>query len=396
MFGGKVCPPLESSKPCNQHACVDAVCHTQHVRCKLNYVSYAKQPSGDETDAAKAGIARQSSCRHWSVADPDDNGTPRPLVKSDGTPFARADGSDTYNCHRCDTEFECQMKQINRVIEIIHDKRFSHVGYTKSQDPKFKCKIVDGRPASGAKLSALKDAYWLNQKSSGVPHDEVDHHVTRNGFTFRTSHKHKLTENGHSKCECRCTHHPTGCFRKNWMFGGDLREGQHAYIHGNIYNGIADKEACSNLCSHHPDCKLWEFDTNGKCILRTNSATEVTYVENPNSDITTYAGVSSHNSAACLFHDRPTLCPYGKYVWEETATEKKYCLNCPTGQYTMNGSNNDRCYPKADLEATMGPSAVYPDEHQHYADAEAGIHEDNHGTSTSDLHDAGPYSMTPW
>merc|ERR1711988_161231 len=126
------------------------------------------------------------------------------------------------------------------------------------------------------------------------------------------------------------------------------------------------------------------------CILRTSTAAETQYTQNLNPHITTYAGVSSHNSASCLFHDRPTLCPYGKYVRTEQSTEKKYCLKCEPGKYTRNGSNNDQCYSKAELENSMGTGAatghglfVYPDETAAYIAAEAGVHEDNHGTSAA-------------
>jgi len=434
--GGKICPASLDEKDCNTHSCTEAVCHVKHVRCKLNYVSYATQPSGVETAAAEANNARTSTCKH-SLA--PYGSTPKTLFNIDGVTAlsTRGDGSSNYNCHRCDTEFECQQKQINRVIEIIHDKRFSHVGYNKQEQSKFICKIVDGRDLTTSDLKASHmGAYWLSGNPVAQQHqnhshltlaDEVEHFTTRGAFSFRTSNKHKLTDAGQSRCECRCTHHPVGCFRKNWMFGGDLRQGPHKYIDGNSYTGIVDKEHCSGLCSHHPECKLWEFKLpvaatdGGRCILRTNTATQVNYVQNTDTAAyTTYAGVSSHNSAACLFHDRPTLCPYGKYVWTEQATDKKYCLNCEAGKFTLNGSNNDQCYSKSDLEIQMGvhpaghaqagqpihvhPSAYYtnPTETQYYknrGNASINTQEDNHGTgpaSTDTRTDAGPFSMTPW
>jgi hypothetical protein len=477
-FGGKVCPNLAHTQDCNTHACLDAVCHAKHVRCKLNYVSYAHPNkgsiNGEETDDAKNDNARPSTCKNQrcvftgvtgsekiveydagdypslTLANENGNGNSNgtenvykaqtcPLdlaptvmssvsnapMRTDG--LARSDQTNHFNCHRCDTEFECMQKQINRVIEIIHDKRFSHIGYTKAEASRFKCKIVDGKQVSGAELNALHSAYWLQSgkpdSSSGVgvrPSSEVDYHTTVDNFRFRTSNKHELTQ---SKCECRCTHHPTGCFRKNWRFAGDFRnggdasfrEGTQKYIEGNIYDDIADKEECSNLCSHHPECKLWEFihykdDSNanaGKCILRSKSAAQVEYVQNDDDSIITYAGVTSHNSASCLFHDRPTLCPYGKYVWTEQSTEKKYCLKCEAGKYTRNGSNNDQCYSKAELESSMGTGAstghgvfVYPDETTAYVNAENGVHEDNYGTSAaggnnaSYADDAAPAALT--
>merc|ERR1712100_60975 len=157
-------------------------------------------------------------------------------MRTDGV--ARKDGTNHFNCHRCDT---------------------------KSEASRFKCKIIDGRAAStSAELDALHSAYWLQDgkpSRRGVvgarPNSEVDCHTTVNNFRFRTSNKHKLTEAGHSKCECRCTPHPTGCFRKNWRFAGDFRgggdpsfrQGSQKYIEGNIYDDISDKEECSNLCS---------------------------------------------------------------------------------------------------------------------------------------------------
>jgi len=363
-------------------------------------VSYAKTDGNDagaETDAAKLGNARPSSCKHIGAGE----STAKVL-----NGVTRKDGSSDYNCHRCDTEFECQQRQINRVIEIVHDKRFSHVGYNKNEASKFHCKIIDGaaRAAPGAD-DARKRAYWRESLTTGTgsepasptwnaqnPRNEVSHMTTIDGHSFRTSMKHRLTET-ESSCQCRCTHHPMGCFRKNWKFAGDLRQGSHKYIHGNIYQGIASKETCSNLCSHHPECKLWEFDSTGTCILRTNSAAETQYTQNLDTSITTYAGVSSHNSAQCLTHDRPTLCPYGKYVWTEQSTEKKYCLNCAAGKYTRNGNNADQCYDKSELEAQLGGPGhafVYPDETAPYQAAEAMPHNqhlDNHDNATGALHD---------
>jgi len=308
QYGGKTCPPLSHSKTCNTHTCANAVCHDQHVRCKIAYVKYG----------------RQSSCI-------------------------------TKDCHKCASAYECRSKKISRVMQIVHDKRFAHVGYNKKQASRFQCKIVDARAISkDARVSsAITSAYWGGKAA-------VNHHNAANGMNFRTTRKHLLKN---SACQCRCSHHPMGCFRKNWKFAGDFRQGAHAYIHGNIYTGIAHKEACSNLCSHHPSCKLWEFDTTGKCILRSNTAKKVQYVKNLNSRVTTYAGVSSHNSAGCLTQDRPTMCPYGKYVWTEQSSEKKYCLVCPKGKYTRTGSNQKRCYNKTERPDLLHNKAfVWPDQ----------------------------------
>merc|ERR1711881_644375 len=96
---------------------------------------------------------------------------------------------------------------------------------------------------------------------------------------------------------------------------------------------------CSNMCSTHPDCKAWEYDTNTKCVLKTaGDGVQATYVANDDPSMETYAGLNS-GSAGCV---RPAnkICPMGKYKWVDGVTEDHMCEPCPTGTTTTHLPNH--------------------------------------------------------
>ena len=68
---------------------------------------------------------------------------------------------------------------------------------------------------------------------------------------------------------------------KNKVLGGKV-------IQGNRYDSIADKQDCCNLCTNHPMCTGWVYDSMQVCILKQG---EQAYEENSIADeITTWAG----------------------------------------------------------------------------------------------------------
>jgi len=296
QFGGKVCPTLTANKPCNPHKCINEICHVKHVTCKLNYVQYGRATSCVNAMKTKLNVSGHNVTYYQ-------------------------------DCHKCDTALECAAKNIVRTISVTSHKQYAHV---KS---KYHCKIVDATAEDEAKV----DAYWLTQDKP------VNHFI--NGH--RVTHKHMMPE-AESTCQCRCDSHPIACYRKNFKLS-------NGYIHGSIYKDVDSVQKCSDLCTHHPLCTTWEFDSTDTCTLKQGTAS---YTENTDTSITTYAGIKSKTSA-CLM-PRPKLCPFGKYQFVDDSTDLEYCLACPEGKYTKVGYNQQECFDKADAEATLGTGTVWP------------------------------------
>jgi len=232
-FGGKACPTLEKSTPCNSHACENAKCHISHVKCSIAYMSYA---------------AAGAAC-------PDPAG-----------------------CHTCSDALECKAKKLVRLLQVTHDKEYSHVGGN------FKCDAQ----AAGFSTTGPKDALGR-----------------------------------HGSCECKCSQHPLACFKKNQVL-------QNAMIGGNAYQNIEDLKACSNLCSHHPLCTSWQYDSAKKCILHSGAAQ---YAANPDiQTMTTWAGLTTSGNQ-CLA-PKPLHCAMNHYLTVDPATDLELCLECPTEHYS--------------------------------------------------------------
>jgi hypothetical protein len=179
---------------------------------------------------------------------------------------------------------------------------------------KFHCKIISIAPVDNSKQFTNESAYF------------------KNGLRVRRMH---LLAPEHQKCECRCENHPTACFRKNFIF----EDTDASYIHGNVFLGVSTIAKCSNLCSNHPQCKAWEYDSTEKCILSTDSNN--VYTENTNPNIATYAGLSTQveGGVQAECHGPDAQCQLGTYRWTDGQTDKQYCRHCPAGQWT---SRNDK------------------------------------------------------
>jgi hypothetical protein len=109
-------------------------------------------------------------------------------------------------------------------------------------------------------------------------------------------------------------------------------------LHGNAFTDVADINTCSTMCSQHPKCTAWEYDSTKKCILRRGS--RHTYKQNANPSVTTYAGLSAGVSGCVAMsgdsqgpaHNKQ--CSLGTYRWTDGATDKSYCRKCPKGKYS--------------------------------------------------------------
>lgn len=180
---------------------------------------------------------------------------------------------------------------------------------------KYKCKIVSEDPLN---MNAI-------------------HHT--NGV--RTAMMHLANK---SRCECTCSNHPTGCYKKNKLWANDD-------IHGSIYYQIANKTWCSNQCEQHPDCSRWEFSTSGRCVLKHGAADVSTEVDNTDTSVTSWAGV---RASECIHERTPTdgvespsqpegvredqyWCPVNKYmvrtVGRFNTNDDAHCEACPAGTF---------------------------------------------------------------
>jgi hypothetical protein len=285
QFGGKQCPPTTQSKPCNTHKCKNPVCHKDHVTCKVHTVHYARRPSATRTTTCVASNGRKRS----------------------------ASGATDPRCHKCDTALECKLSANTpmnggefhrdfKTISVKHGKRFMHY------NGKFFCKIISVAPVDSSKMFSKEKAYFKN----GI----------------RVSRMHLLKPQD-SKCQCRCTAHPTACYRKNFVIAN-----MH-YIHGNIHRNVASVNKCSNMCTHHPNCGAWEYDTKKVCILKAKNGSKVTYKKNADKSKTTYAGLNSNASNGCV-RAKNVVCKLWQYKWIDGATDSHFCRACPAGT-TTNG-----------------------------------------------------------
>merc|ERR1712072_311138 len=122
-------------------------------------------------------------------------------------------------------------------------------------------------------------------------------------------------------------------------------------IDGNYYPHTRNINACSNLCSHHPSCSAWEYNSNQLCVLKSGTPR---YEKNLDKKITTWAGLKTGSSGCITNHDRRKICPFGKYHWIKQpfggVARKTYCLDCPSGKYTKTGDQS-KCYSKKQLSA---------------------------------------------
>jgi hypothetical protein len=98
-----------------------------------------------------------------------------------------------------------------------------------------------------------------------------------------------------ASCACRCTSHAPCCVHERTVLGNDA-------LFGNRYNGVARMQDCCNLCTNHPLCSSWEYDSRRRCVLKRGEpklvpASSEAFLEG----LTTWAGLSggAHSATAC-------------------------------------------------------------------------------------------------
>jgi hypothetical protein len=64
-----------------------------------------------------------------------------------------------------------------------------------------------------------------------------------------------------TQCTCHCTSHTPCCVHKQTVLANDA-------LFGNRYNGVKHMQDCCNLCTNHPLCSSWEYDSRRTCVLK--------------------------------------------------------------------------------------------------------------------------------
>ena len=93
---------------------------------------------------------------------------------------------------------------------------------------------------------------------------------------------------GDDTCACRCDKHPPCCFEQNKLLTNDM-------VFANRFLNVQSMQECCNLCTNHPQCSAWEYDSEQVCVLKQGVVTADSYVENPyaGQNLTTWAGTRS-------------------------------------------------------------------------------------------------------
>jgi hypothetical protein len=269
-------------------------------------------------------------------------------------------------CHECDDALECQAKHLVRTVSVTHDRKFQYIAGD------FKCRVQDSTGEvsdeghGGVRLASIPDA--------------------------------------RRSCVCRCSKHPMSCFYKNKVV-------QSAYLAGSILQNVESMEMCSNLCSHHPECAAWEYDSRKKCVLKSGASSGgVTFMPNTQVSVTTWAGAQS-GTTGCVQQQKIVVCPLGKYRAEGDGTVAYQCTACPTG-FTSHMINAKGCAIKygsgSSSDHDCGPGMfVAPVPNVGYWDGEPHAHAHHTLTTSAPLSEstdhgvlclacpAGKFSATP-
>merc|ERR1711871_70195 len=244
--------------PCNQHACGLVslpTCHLEHVRCHVRQIShdnsYSKRPYLN--NCAHSRIEDNDKC--WES--PQLNGCYK-NVFNDGAHGVAL----TQACHLPDSDEERALglrlkAQYESCINAGPDENFDGSaahwhGFAKPCKTHYDTIVVthDRKGMGSIDAPTQKDAFHCSKTSSG-------------------------------SCQCKCNQHPECCSLENKVLGGKV-------IQGNRYDNVANKQDCCNLCTNHPMCTGWVYDSMQVCILKQG---EQAYEENQFADeITTWAG----------------------------------------------------------------------------------------------------------
>lgn len=251
--GGKGCPnlrdPVQGQHPCNAHSCGWEhlpTCRLEHVRCDVqelsHHNSFAKRP-------------HLPGCG-WSVI--EDRNTCWNNRNCVTTP--------TQRCHDADTSGERLLG--NRLKQQYND-------CLSGADAAADAARAEGTLPARSCRNTFKTLVVTHDRASmkeGGPHQ-------RNGFHCK--------RDGAGGCTCTCNKHPACCSKKNKLLA-------NTSIMGNKFDQVQTKQECCNLCTNHPQCTSWTWDSLKVCALK---AGEPQMIENTAAGIlTTWSGTPSGTS----------------------------------------------------------------------------------------------------
>ena len=97
----------------------------------------------------------------------------------------------------------------------------------------------------------------------------------------------KCAATGIDSCECKCNRHPKCCVKADKLLSNNM-------VLGNRFVNVAQMQDCCNMCTNHPQCTAWEYDSEKVCVLKRGVVNPSSYIDNPYaSSVKTWAGLPS-------------------------------------------------------------------------------------------------------
>merc|ERR1711871_370555 len=279
--GGASCPSLSSGpQPCNEHSCnlaeinerqvaLTAACHKKHVRCKVKMLKNLESSWGLRP--------LLNTCGHSAVEETD------PCWKD----------WDTSKCGKCAVNTFGRYRDVHTNYEhcgneMCHSADADEKALTARLKAEYAaCKRGDKWMADATPNRQRRDYANLLRKrecTEMYPFIEVMHdrlNMEYAGGDFKCSHT------GGGKCECKCNRHPKCCMQKDMLLRTDM-------IFGGRYTKVAELQDCCNLCTNHPECTAWGYDSEKVCVLKKGEVTPSSYIRNMFTDrVQSWAGTPS-------------------------------------------------------------------------------------------------------
>jgi len=239
-FGGHRCPAWMETNKCNTHACP--------VDCKVSAWSAWNQCSrscgGGETFRRKELL----------------------VLPANGGKACDANLMERKPCnpHKC-VNAVCHAKHVQCHFErghmkVTHDKLYQKV------EGDFKCaKSLGEKCANGLFGNAKKGQQCVFPfEYQGKLYNKCIGNAYGGGGWCSTTNKFTGNWGGCQPCvgcECRCTHHPGCCAKRNYVL-------KNAMIFANMFQHVGSYTDCCARCTNHPTCGAWEYNSNGVCILK--------------------------------------------------------------------------------------------------------------------------------
>ena len=107
-------------------------------------------------------------------------------------------------CHNCDTADECDATGISKTVVVTHESKYA--------------------------LMAKQNEYKCAMDTQG-------------------------------DCQCACRHHIPCCTKEGFML-------ENPTLPGNVYTTVQDLQSCCDMCTNHPMCISFEYDSDGVCSLK--------------------------------------------------------------------------------------------------------------------------------